>query len=223
MTDRTPGPDWGDDDGDDDDIQAGPPDETPRPSYPALLPPPPRTSAPPPRRVFITDEDALIILRLCILNADAYPAQTAAAFWRHVTFDFHQETGKEHTNLSRVIARRIRLRRITLDSLGSGEIDSATEITTAEDAWINILDEENRILSERRARQATVQGESQASYDARESLLFTQTKKRRLEATPIRPRSRVSNGVIIVSDDDHSSDEETPDPLPPPTPRSSTP
>ncbi|OBT39825.1 hypothetical protein VE00_10110 [Pseudogymnoascus sp. WSF 3629] len=166
---QTPGPDWGDD-GDADDIQADPPYEALRPSYPAL-PPPPRTSAPTPRRVFITDEDALIILRLCIRNADAYQAQTAAAFWRHITSDFHQETGKEHTNLSRVIARRIRLRRISLDSLGSGEVDLATEITTAEDAWISILDEENRVLSERRARQATVQGESQASYDAQESLL----------------------------------------------------
>jgi len=29
-----------------------------------------------------------------------------------------------------------------------------------EDAWISILDEENRLVSKRRARQATVNGES---------------------------------------------------------------
>jgi|SRR5450432_2722091 len=83
---ETPGPDWG---GDDDDASVDPFAE-PSQARPTPLPPPPL----PPlrirqtqRRVFLTDEDQLVILRLCIHDANAYRAQSKASFWRHITTD----------------------------------------------------------------------------------------------------------------------------------------
>jgi hypothetical protein len=160
------------------------------------------------KRVCLTEEDHLIILRLCNRAADAWRTQDKTKFWKYIKEDFKKETGKVHTNLRRVVQSRIALRRNYLAGLGSGEADNESERSIQEDAWIEVLDEEDRLIKDRKARSARVTGESSASYLAREAMMMSQSEKRRLDATTIRPRSRQPAKVAKIVSGFATDDED---------------
>jgi hypothetical protein len=93
----------------------------------------------------VTDEEYIILLRLCARDSLAWRHDAQVAFFRNITKDWQAETGKTHTDLSRVIRTRIHKRRKYLqEEVGSGKADAETEQTIAEDLWIAVLDAENK-------------------------------------------------------------------------------
>ncbi|OAF61001.1 hypothetical protein VC83_02580 [Pseudogymnoascus destructans] len=116
-----------------------------------------------------------------------------AVFYRHddvlKLLAFEKETGKTHSNVHRIVKLRIDRRRQALKEEKTGTTEGPeSEASVQEDAWIAVLDEENRVAQDRKDRAAGQQAESSASQADRESLLLVYSQKR--APKPIEPRSQ---------------------------------
>jgi hypothetical protein len=198
--------------------------DTPSPPKPAALPKPsnPKTRT---RLSRLSDDEQLLLIRLCNQNALAWRSGDGVSFWKAITAAFENETGKTHSNVRRIVKLRIDRRRQALEEDKTGTTEGPeSEASVQEDAWIAVLDEENRVVQDRKDRAAGQQAESSASQADRESLLLVYSQKQ--APKPIEPRSKVAALVAhemsqldsdgegftlaeVNSQDDGNSDSET--------------
>ena len=92
------------------------------------------------RLVRLTDDDVLVVLRLCLQEQAAFGHQTDKMFWRLISRRLFESRGKEHKTLHRVVAKAVRERREFLALLPSGEHDNQSSMTDALDIWIAVQD-----------------------------------------------------------------------------------
>lgn len=177
--------------------------DSPTPATPATItlisdpPSPPKPTATkglpkpsnPTTRTRLSDEEQLLLIRLCNQNALAWRSGDGVSFWKAITVAFEKETGKTHSNVRRIVKLRIDRRRQALKEEKTGTTEGLeSEASVQEDAWIAVLDEENRVAQDRKDRAAGQQAESSASQADRESLLLVYSQKR--APKPIEPRSQ---------------------------------
>jgi hypothetical protein len=174
------------------------------------------------KRVNLTEEEHLTLFRLCNFHAQAYRSSDNASFWEVITTKFEEETGKKHSSLRRVVKSRISKRKSDIEGEGTGEVHNDTERSIQEDAWIQVVDEEDRLVADRKALAVSVAGESAAAETARESMMLSQTERARRESKVVRPRSRTpawkakeTSGLLTDEEDIATASEDDDDPFAP--------
>jgi hypothetical protein len=164
--------------------------------------------------VHLTEDEHLVLFRLCNFHAEAYRKTNNIKFWTVITAKFQKETGKNHSSLRRVINVRCNKRRADVAAEGSGETQNNSERTIQEDAWIEVIDEDNRILADRKDRAAGVIGESIAAENARSVMMHSQAERGRAQSDIIQPRSRIparkakQTSGLITDEEDISTEVE---------------
>jgi hypothetical protein len=141
------------------------------------------------KRVHLTEDEHLTLFHLCNFHAEAYRKSDNVKFWTVITAKFEKETGKNHSSLRRVVNTRCNKRRADVAAEGSGEAQNNSERAIQEDAWIKAVDEDNRILADRKDRAAGIAGESAAAEHARGAMMHSQAERARAQTEVIRPRS----------------------------------
>ncbi|ELR05652.1 hypothetical protein GMDG_07495 [Pseudogymnoascus destructans 20631-21] len=136
----------------------------------------------------LTKAEVLVLSRLANRNAEAYRPGSKTGFWSHLQEDFAKETGKQHKSLHQVLRQKTERRRAYLDSLGTGQTDSESELTVQIDNWIDVVGEEERLNKERSEAANTVLTSSQRAQDIRDSLSVALAAKRKYQRNP--PKSR---------------------------------
>jgi hypothetical protein len=152
-------------------------------------------------RTHLTDEDHLVILRLCNRDSDKYGQVTNKRFWKEIARDFKGTTGKEHDSLWRVIDSIVKKRRQFLEDLESGTQDLTDEKTIQTDTWISTLNA--------RKAQEDADEEERGCLDKENEA----TKRHRLQALNLwSDRQRLATSILEArppaSDDDGEEEEE---------------
>jgi hypothetical protein len=158
-----------------------------------------------PKIIRLTDDDMLVILRLCLQEQAAYGHQSDRMFWRLIARRFHEARGKEHKTLSRAVAKVVQERREFLALLGSGEQDTQSSMTDALDGWIAVIDARKEVKQARLDAQGTADAETAKSTAWRQSALALWADKTQL----LRAASRISQRDDD-DDDESSAPSETP-------------
>ncbi|OAF56468.1 hypothetical protein VC83_06642 [Pseudogymnoascus destructans] len=166
------------------------------------------------RRPALSNQEHIILLKICMRLSHTYRTSEAATFFRNVTADWQLESGKEHDTLRRVLRRSITARRKYLAELGTGEQDGRTERQLYEDSWIAVLDAEATVIQQRREHRGAIGAKTEASVRARASLLTAMKEKRVINPPLPSPRNRIptlqvqelagseANDAITIGDDD---------------------
>jgi len=95
-----------------------------------------------------------------------------ASFWEVITAKFEEEIGKKHSSLRRVVRARILKQKSDFEGEGTREVHNDTEQSIQEDAWIQVVDEEDRLLADRKELAVAVTRESLAAETAREAMML---------------------------------------------------
>lgn len=92
--------------------------------------------------------------------------------------------------MRRVVKARCDKRRADVVGEGSSEAQNTSERAIQEDAWIEVVDEDDRVLADRKDRVVGVAGESAAAESARGAMMHSQAERARAQSNVIQPRSR---------------------------------
>ncbi|OBT68867.1 hypothetical protein VE03_02068 [Pseudogymnoascus sp. 23342-1-I1] len=154
--------------------------------------------------VRLTDDDMLVVLRLCLQEQAAYGHQSDRMFWRLIARRLREARGKEHKTLSRAVAKVVRERRESLALLGSGEQDAQSSMTDALDAWIAVVDARKEVKQARLDAQGTADAETATSTAWRQASLALWADKTQVLRAASRAYQRDED------DDESSAPSETP-------------
>ncbi|OAF63033.2 hypothetical protein VC83_00283 [Pseudogymnoascus destructans] len=168
------------------------------------------------RLVRLTDDDVLVVFRLCLQEQAAFGHQTDKMLWRLISRRLFKSRGKEHKTLQRVVAKAVRDRREFLALLPSGEHDNQSSMTDALDSWIAVQDARLEVQKARLDAQGTANAETTASSAWRQSSLALWTDKTQLLRVASRAFQREEDGEAssppLTTPDPRTSDSTTPPP-----------
>jgi len=88
-----------------------------------------------------------------------------------------------------VVRARIQKRRSDLEGEGTREVHNKSEWSIQENAWIQVVDEEDRLLADRKELAIAVTRESIAAEEAQEAMMLLQRERANRISKVVRPRS----------------------------------
>jgi hypothetical protein len=155
-------------------------------------------------RTHLTDEDHLVILRLCNRDSEKYGRVTNKRFWKEIAREFKETTGKEHDSLWRVIDSIVKKRQQFLEDLESGTQDLTDEKTIQTDTWISTLDAYKAQKNADEEERGRLDEENEATKRHRLQALNLWSNRQRLAMSIPETRPSANDN----SDDGNEEDEE---------------
>jgi hypothetical protein len=152
-------------------------------------------------RTHLTDEDHLVILRLCNRDSEKYGRVTNKRFWKEIAREFKETTGKEHDSLWRVVDSIIKKRREFLEDLESGTQDLTDEKTIQTDTWISTLDAYKVQKNADEEERGRLDEENEATKNHRLQALDLWTNRQRLAMS-------IPEARLPASEDGDNGEEE---------------
>lgn len=151
-------------------------------------------------RASLDKEAQITLLRLCIRDAELWSRVSRKTFWKKIRGHLHEETGQDHTTLSRLVANLVRKRREELAGVGSGEEESSSEYNIVIDEWIKVVDDDAGALRTRKRAQGLPDANTKDSLSVRRDLTRLWSLKERRIAAPLRKKRRID--AVQDNDDD---------------------
>jgi hypothetical protein len=127
----------------------------------------------------LTDEERLIVIRICQSYARVYlNDKPQTQFWKLIQSDFKKQTDNPHKSLKVVVEGMVKARRKHLDACGTGTEPDGGDLNLALDAWILILSEKDQIKDSRKKSSNEIEAAAKASNVDRDNMKRSISEKK---------------------------------------------
>ena len=142
-----------------------------------------RPKRPSPRkRIRLTPEEDVILIRLCVENAEAFQTGQKREFWKLVNSGIQKKTGKQFSNAEQRAKTLVKQRQIELEMEGTGTETGVTEKQQIIDKWIEVCTTAAEMDSRKKEAANKLRLEREEADQVRASLLVGGRDKRRSSA-----------------------------------------